>query len=434
MDLYPHQAYAVDWLVPRRRAALFDDMGLGKTGTAICAAEKLGAQRVLVVCPTVVTRNWEREVRNWAPQARAQVITSGRAQVNAQVEYVIVSHSLLRRPPLLAQLVRAYWDVIILDEAHAMKNPTAKRTRAFYQSIVRNNGGRHVWLLTGTPMPNNPSELWTMLAGLAPERIHDAAGKPMHWRAFRDRYCELAPSAFTPDGVRVVGAKNLDELRDRMRGFSLRRTKKQVLNLPPMRWGTVSLTVDKLPKELLAIEHDLSTDPQVALQQLSEDKQFSTWRRLCAMAKVEAAGDLLVEELASGAYAKVVVFAHHVDVLDALELRFKEFGCVRISGDVQPHIRTQRVDLFQNDPKTRVCIANLVAGGVGITLTAASEVAFVEQSFVPGDNRQAADRCHRIGQTAPVMARVLTLAGSIDEIIGEILARKAEMIRGAIGE
>lgn len=432
--LYPHQQKAVEFLSARARAGLFDDMGLGKTASAICSAIKVGARRTLVVCPTVVTRNWRREIRTWDPTAEVQVITRGTQSVNPSVRYVIVSHGLLIRPPLLAQLVRNGWDVVIADESHALKNPKAKRTRAFFDSIATRGTARHVWLLTGTPMPNDPTEMWSMLRGLAPERITGADGRPMTWRQFRERYCVLAPSSFTPDGVRVVGARNIPELRDRMRGFSLRRLKAHVLDLPPIRWGNVSLTVEKLPKELLALEKDLPRDPAAALAQLRDGSQFSTWRRLCGLAKADAAAELLYDELDAHAYKKVVVFAHHIEVLDILQMSLRDFRPVRISGDVLPDARARAVDAFQNDPETRVAVCNLVAGGVGITLTAASEVVFAEASFVPGDMKQAADRCHRIGQAAPVNVRVLSLAGSVDELVGDILVRKTSMIRDVLGE
>jgi SWI/SNF-related matrix-associated actin-dependent regulator 1 of chromatin subfamily A len=144
---------------------------------------------------------------------------------------------------------------------------------------------------------------------------------------------------------------------------------------------------------------------------------------------VDAAIELLRDELASDLACKRVVFCHHREVAARLEAELAEFGVVAITGEASPVQRTQRVATFQASPATRVAVCQIVAGGVGITLTAAHHVTFVEQSFVPGDNAQAADRCHRIGQTMPVIVRVLAAAGSVDTLVSEILARKARMIR-----
>jgi len=431
MQLFPHQVEATNWLALQKRAGLFDEQGLGKTAAAITAAARIGG-RCLVIAPTVVAHNWAREIGLWAPGDPVQVITSGRTQVDPAARWVVTTHGLLR---VLAPRLRAMRaTVLVVDEAHAFKSPQAKRTQALYGArrtpgLV--HGIPHVWLLTGTPMPNNPVELWTHLAALVPERIlaPGTTARALTWTEFRDRFCVLARSAFTPDGVKVVGAKNAEELRARMKGFALRRRKREVLNLPPMRWGTMTITGGRLPAALESLEAELAGKP---VEALAESVHFSTWRRLCGLAKAEPAVELLAEELEADPGHRVVVFAHHAEVIDLLTRGLAKFGVVRITGGQTASDRQAAVLGFQSRGSVRVAVANIVAGGVGVTLTAAHDVVFVEQSWVPGENAQAADRCHRIGQQESVLVRVLALAGSIDEKIADTLATKSQMIREVI--
>ena len=123
---------------------------------------------------------------------------------------------------------------------------------------------------------------------------------------------------------------------------------------------------------------------------------------------------------------KLVIFAHHTDVVRALADEFAD-GCV-ISGETSTEDRQRAVDRFQNDPAQRVIVCNLKAGGVGLTLTAASDVLFVEQGWTPADMDQAADRCHRIGQQDSVTAWNLLAAGTIDEDVADLIAQKRVVV------
>jgi len=451
MDLYPHQRAGVDWLLAHPRGGLFDEQGLGKTACAIVAAKESvrklygGRGCHLVVVPTSVLHNWKREIGMWAPGSSVQLIDTGKVVLNARTEFVIVTHGLLLNAKIQAQLSALRWDSLIVDEAQFFKSKKAKRVDVLY-GLKRGTTGLvecadRVWLLTGTPMPNDPTELWTHLTGIAPERIakeFDATielePQPMRFIEFRRQYCKLKPSDYG-DGWKVVGSRNTRELRERLKGFSLRRTVKGTLDLPPIRFGTITLTPESLPKELVALEKKLGLSrlsPQQAIAKLRDEVEFSTWRRLCGMAKAEAAGEYLTEWLADNPGQKAVVFAHHKDVIGHLEQTLIESDPVCITGATPAALRTTLVNDFQAQPQTRVALCNIVAGGIGITLTAASNVFFVEQSFVPGDNAQAAARCQRIGQDTSVLVRTFSLAGSVDELLVEILQRKTEMIRSIV--
>lgn len=427
--LYAHQVSGIAWLASKQRALLGDVMGLGKSITTIVAAQRAGAKRILVLAPTVVAWNWAREFSRWAPELGTTLILAGSEvrKIN-EAPVVITTHGLLIRGQVFDALCAQDWDLVVLDEAHYFRSAEAKRTRAFYggNGVVRR--AARVWLLTGTPMPNHAAELWPMLRGLWPERC------TLDYEAFREKFCVLQWSELRGD-YKVVGNRNLPELKSMLEGLFLRRTKEQCLkDLPPMRWETLVLRPERLPEELVHLDESIPEgDIEATLQWLRDNEQFSRWRRLCGLAKAESAVELLAEELENGELQKVVVTAHHLDVLKRLELGLKAYGAVTITGSVAAEDRQRAVDRFQTDPSCRVVLCQLQAGSVGITLTAANEVVFVEQSFVPGDNAQLADRCHRIGQKQQVRSRFLSLAGTVDELVSEALARKTEMIREVLG-
>ena len=453
LPLYPHQEEGARWLAERSAALLADDPGLGKTITALAAAASLqpaegrARPRILVLCPTVVLYNWQAETEKWLAAPRVQVVTHGRAQIEKDADVVIVTHGLLLAPWISSQLLSAQWDVAIVDEAHAFKSITAKRTAALYHAqagIVK--AAQRVWLLTGTPCPNHAGELYTHLRGLDWKRlVPEQLEEPLTYDEFVYRYCRWRE---TPYGVQIVGnqRERLPELKKALDGFVLRRRKEDVLkDLPPIRMELVHLRPLALDAALASLEAELSSlvkdrvagrdveDTLGFFDAVKDDVGFTRFRRLCGLAKAGSVVDLLAAELEDGALDKVVVFAHHRDVVDQIAEGLERFGVRTITGETPAAERTARVKAFQESGNVRVMVSNIVAGGVGVTLTAASEVVFAEQSWTPGENAQAADRCHRIGQTERVRVRFVALAGTLDTFIAQALRRKIKMIQEVIG-
>lgn len=425
-SLYTFQHEGAVWLRQHPRSGLFDEQGLGKTVQALKAAFRRGG-RVLLVVPTVVSHNWAREIRRWVDSsADVQVVSHGKEKIGSDRDWVIVPHSLMLRPAIADQLQG--FETTVIDEGHFFRNPTAQRTRQFFlgrDPVCRR--APNCWILTGTPMPNHAGELWPMLAGIAPDRLRQD-GKLLNYGAFLDRFCVLAPNPFGTK-PKIVGLKNPDELRERLKGFYLRRLKKDVLTLPPIRYGQVVLTPEEAQGEAMqTLEAKFGgLQGEELLDAMRRDTDFSTWRHECGRLKARPAVDLLRSDFESG-MGKVVVFAHHLDVIATLVEGLSDYGAVALIGEKSAGERQAAVDAFQNDPKTQVCVAQIAAGGVGVTLTAASDVVMVEQSFVPADNSQCIDRCHRIGQSKSILVRFLSLAGSVDEAVAEILTRKSAMI------
>jgi SWI/SNF-related matrix-associated actin-dependent regulator 1 of chromatin subfamily A len=405
---------------------LGDEMGLGKTVQAIRACDMVGALRVLVVCPASVRSVWAYEFPRWSL---------------LQPETLIFSYSeLVANPDRRAEALTFGADVIILDEAHYLKTPDSKRTKFVYSQLARNTKAP-VWALTGTPAPNDPTEMWTHMRVLG--------GETMGYEEWAHHYCNLAPSDYK--AFRVMGLKPQyrGELREKLRPWFLRRTLKGVgLELPPLRWGEIPIDA---PKARATVEAYLKANPEVdemvgrlleMIDHAGEDgvgvdsmlatvsPYLATLRRITAMAKLPALLERLDEELASG-LEQVVLFAHHREVIDALEKHYPD--SVSIHGATPGKSRIESIKKFQSG-ESRVFIGQIVAAGTGLTLTSASHVVFVETSWSPADVAQAAKRIHRIGQDNPCLVRVASLIGSVDMIVDRVVNRKARMVADLLKE
>lgn len=447
--LYPYQQEGARFLAERPVAACWDGPGLGKTPQAIAAADLVEARRVLVICPAIARINWLREWKRFSGfrlQRGAQIIDSRAQRVHAASDLVIVSFGLAACRPILEQLRVRRWDVVIIDEAHALKTETAEITRAVYgkcvdgvRGIVENAG--YVWLLTGTPLPNHAAEVWTHLRALAPERI-DFGDGPLNYEQFRMRFCKTRDGLH---GVQVIGNQDVEGFRRALAGFFIRRKVEDVLpDLPPLRFEVVTLPAVEAVHGLEALEDhpDIAMLHDILRRSLAGEDDpgeleidtvaIATLRRLTALAKAHAVGDMLADEL-DGGLQQVVVFAQHLEAIKAIAERLKRFGVGVIHGAINARDRQAAIDGFQAE-KLRGIVLQLQAGSTAITLTAARDVVFAEASWSPADNLQAAKRCHRIGQRGTVLARFVALASSIDEDVQAVLARKTRAVAELLDE
>lgn len=339
--------------------------------------------------------------------------------------------------------------VLIVDEAHALKNPESKRTQKVYGRWCRNDGlamvPKYVWLLTGTPTPNNVTELWPHFRALWPEHItHN--GEVLNLMGFTTRYAQYEQGDF---GIKVFGnnPKHLREIQLALNGVMLRRKSRDVLQeLPPIVWQPTSLIPrEHVTRQLLELEQSdevrelervFEAAAKGETRELFTDEEpvaLATVRRLTAEIKAPVVGDIIAEELESNAYDKIVLFARHRAALFVLQDRLGRFGIATILGGQTDSARQEQIDHFQADPSIRVALVQLDAGYHTITLHASAQVAFVEQAWTPDINIQAAKRCHRFGQTRPVFVRNFGLEGSIDEAVTQALSRKAQSILELLG-
>lgn len=439
--LYPYQTIGAEFLAARPRAACWDAPGLGKTPQAIVAADLVGAGTVLVVCPAIARINWAREFARFSYRRRPVEVIEGRDAVIERGDCtVVVSYGLATSLKILNQLCDRWWDVVILDEAQALKTETAQATRAIYGSrtdgmncVVEYAG--HVWLLTGTPFPNNAAEAWTHLRALAPKRI-DFGNGPVSYEQFRARFCTTRDGLH---GVQVTGNQDVPGFRKMIDGFFIRRKVEDVLpDLPPLRFETVTLPAIDAVHGLAELEshEDIRLLTEVLEQSLAEGDDtrdleidtvaVATLRRLTALAKACAVVSLLKDELDAG-LRQVVVVAQHVEALKVISAGLAKYGVGLVHGSVNAQDRQRAIDGFQAG-KIRVFAGQIQAMSTAITLTAAHDVVAAEASWCPADNLQVAKRCHRIGQKDSVLMRFIALAGSIDERVQAVLARKTRAV------
>lgn len=411
-ELFPYQRDGAKFLATVKRGLLADEMGLGKSAQAIAAAKEVGAKVVVAICPASLVENWKREFKRFWPDYAGTLCV---CSYNKAAEIYAAGRPI---------------DVLILDEAHYLKSKSAKRTQAIFGPKCDGEGGlmsqaAHVFMLTGTPTPNNPSELWPLLRAVMPASIEAPTKtgklKPMAYWTYVNRYCVTQDTGF---GLKILKGKNLAELKTRISPFILRRKKDEVLkDLPPIRFDTLALEGKaRWPfAEDKAVAEALAQDGVAGLKALAP--HVAQLRRVTGMAKAQAAIDW-IKEWFEGGGGKLVVFAHHRTVIDALCAAFDDGpSYVRLDGSCGSDERQRAVDAFQSD-RADLFIGQIQAAGTGITLTASCDMLFVEQDWTPGNNLQAAMRINRIGQRNACVVRVAMLAGSIDEDIQRALLRK----------
>ena len=408
LELLPYQKAGVAFITKRVNSLVGDDMGLGKTVEAIVACNVWRPASVLVLCPASVVINWQSEFDKWG-------LVDG-------LELCVLSYTKAARAEYLRSLLRP-WGVLILDEAHYLKNYKAKRTKAVLKHLV--GRAARVVALTGTPIPNKPREIFPIVSSLAP----DLFGRSFD--GFAKRYCD---AHFDDFGYwNTDGSSNLTELQDKLRStIMIRRQKEDVLReLPAKRYQTIVFDSDA---DKTARAAKLSDKPE--LNDLggydiegSELGDMATQRRELGVAKVPKVLAHVRDVLQSE--DKALVFAHHKDVVRLLAEGLAEFGVVTLTGETASEKRGEVVRDFQ-EGKARVFIGNIQAAGVGITLTAASVVIMAELDWTPASMDQAIDRAHRIGQRRSVLVQLLVLDGTLEAYIADVYKAKREVVKSAL--
>jgi SWI/SNF-related matrix-associated actin-dependent regulator 1 of chromatin subfamily A len=420
LQLEPYQITGVDWLAGGSRRSLGDDPGLGKSAQAVRAAAKVGAGSIAALCPAKVRTNWQRQFDLWWPDS----LDRPRFDVYSYDEAV-------------RGKVKAAYDVLILDEAHYLKNPTSKRTREVYG--VRCAGGGlasrcgSVWPLSGTLAPNgNPLEFYPHIRALRPDLISTGRG-PMNRQEFLDEFCIYQS---TPFGPRIVGVRNGDRLRGILRQLVLRRSVAECAKyLPPIVWSHESVDDDDARQILAGLEATPEVE-QLRQHVLAsadfhayEEVAMASLRRVVGTLKAQALGVVFRDQLDSRGGEKIVIFGHHHKTINTLHAELADYGAVQVTGDTRPKDVQPLIDRFNQDPKCRVFIGQTHACGEGIELTAANRVEFVEGDWNPMRMFQALKRVHRRGVASTVFARVWGLAGSVDDLIAGVCARKVQNIK-----
>jgi SWI/SNF-related matrix-associated actin-dependent regulator 1 of chromatin subfamily A len=431
--LFPHQVEGVAFLLGRRRAILADDMGLGKTRQAIVSLRHAApAGPYLVVCPASVKRNWAREIELVASDTSVLVI-EGSAPVAPAAPWVVVNYDILgRHRDALEQLA---WAALVFDEAHYLKNHTSARSKLAREMTARASARAAspliVQLLTGTPLTSRPRDLFVLL-----QLVEHPLGRS--FLSFAKRYCAAVKGEF---GWKTGGASNIDELTVQLHGVMLRRSKDDVLALPPKlrTWLPVEVPAGTGVRAITKVLALLTGGGDGTLSPVSKTLDprkrgrllafLTEARQALAIAKTPATLDFVRGALEQD--EKVIVFSCFDGPIRKLA-RDLGSAAVVLTGKTPGASRQEVVDRFQQEQPVRVFLANIVAGGGGLNLTAATQVVFNDLDWVPTNHWQAEDRAYRIGQTRTVNVTYFIARNTIDDFVAAILETKAALVSAIV--
>jgi SWI/SNF-related matrix-associated actin-dependent regulator 1 of chromatin subfamily A len=421
-----HQKEAVQKLVENRKFILADDMGLGKTTSTIIAALESGSKKVLIICPATLKINWKREIENYSD--KTVYIAEGK-NFSTDADFVIINYDIIKnfhdtKKKGESQILDANFDLVVVDEAHYIKNATAQRTKLINDLVKKVD---RLWLLTGTPMTSRPIDYFNLLS-----LIESPVAK--NWMAYAIRYCQ--GYQFNVGGRKVwnvMGASNLEELRDRTSGLTLRRLKENVLDLPDKIITPVYLRLkSKMYEEIMGEYYDwYDKNPEESKSLTVQFTKLTKIRQVIADEKISQTIELAENIVEQG--KKVIIFCNFTDSLNKICEHFGK-AAVKVDGSMSKPERQHSVDSFQENDKIKVFVGNIKAAGVGITLTAAEAVIMNDLSFLPSDHAQAEDRAYRYGQKNNVLVYYPIFENTIEGIIYDILNNKKQVIATVMGD
>ena len=441
-ELLPYQRAGVAYAARARRTFIADEMGLGKTLQAIATLEYVwDSYPAVVVCPATLVLNWQAEYKRWLPHRTVKVVTD-RKEFPSDYDVVVVGYSNIKHWEKQLLNHQSY----VFDESHYCKSPQAQRTKSAVKMAKSAPKSGTVLCLTGTPVTNRPAEYASQLSILG--NLDKFGGE---WGFYR-RYCGAFKDKWGQ--WHLDGHSNLDELNDRLRSTCyIRRTKEQVLSeLPPVIHDPVLVDgaaaamkeyrkaeadiVEYLVERAKQIASELGLSPKsaaVIAKIKAESNQhlvrLSVLRRLAAKAKMPVIKEWVESRVAEG--RKVVIAAHHRDVVDELALAF---GNLRIQGgmDINDVEEQKRKFMTMSCEEAPVIVLSIQAAKTGHNLQVAQDVLFVELPWTPADVDQTYSRCHRLGQKSSVTATYLLCDGTIDEEIYSLIERKRGVVNQAV--
>lgn len=441
--LYEFQRAGVRFLVQARRAVLGDDMGLGKTAQAIFACEVI-SKRILVICPNTLKSYWSTEINKWAPNQYVSVLRGSHKKKKEIIEgfpeygFLVINIEAVRGN-LINNLFTAGWDTVIVDEAHSVKNRNSKQTKGVYLLATR---AKYVYLLTGTPILNRVDELWSPLHILYPKQY------PSFWAFVKKHTIVYRRQIRTPRGkyrtIWEIDGKPTQpkKLRAEIAPIFLRREKESVFpDMPPKIYQKVWLDMEG---EQCRIYRDIEQTAMVEvgdttvvtagiLAQLTRCKQVTVSPGLIGGKPEGVKIDALIDIL-NGTDQKVLVFSQFAKAVKLVSERLEVEGISHavFVGETKEKDRDSIIKCFQDTPEIQVFLTTIQAGGVGITLTAASLVVFLDKQWTPATNEQAVDRTRPHLQKQSIQIIELLARESVDELIEKVLTGKISIIDAVI--
>lgn len=439
IEPYPYQLQGIARGLQLKRFINGDDMGLGKTLEAIATINKANAFPCLVICPNVVKINWQRE---WAKftDKKAMVLTDSVRESwpffwqTGMNQVFIVNYESLRKYFVRRITKSEKWTLkdvefhqtinlfksVIIDESHKVKSTSTQQSK-FCKGIA--SGKEYIILLTGTPVVNKPNDLVCQLGIM--DRMIDFGG----WKYFMSRYCS-GPN----------GASNLKELNFMLwKNCFFRREKSKVLTQLPDKVRQVMSCDITNRKEYQDAERDLidylkrykEADDEKIQKSLKGEVmvRIGILKDITARGKLKEVIDFVKDFRENG--KKIILFCNLHEIVDRLLAAFPSAVCV--TGRQNMEEKQASVDAFQKSPKTDIIICSIKAASAGITLTAASDVAFIELPWTYADCDQAESRAHRIGQKDSVNCYYLLGRRTIDQKLYRIIEEKKHISNAVLG-
>ncbi len=439
----PHQLEAIDFLVRNNEAALFDEQGVGKTKELIDAVITIIKQKlsdsVLIICPKTILYTWQEEIRKHSYLVPIVLEGEGKSKEYKYLSfaniYIVNYEGVKAELGVIKLLLESQKFIVVLDESQRIKNPDSQTFKAINQ--IRTLASRR-YILTGTPVANNPVDLWTQFYF-----IDGGATLGTSFKEFKSRFTKSK-----------VDKEELIKLREQIRPKSLRRLKGDVLELPEKIFQSEFVELapvqnniyNKLRKELLI--EVLKTDEKVIID---ESKAF--FKKLLRLVQIASNPGLVVldyheipakfivlDKLLKSIIEKgekAIIWSSFIDNIKLLKDRYSQYGPLYIYGDIAIADRNRSVRLFQEDPTYKILIANPAAAREGITLTAANNAIYLDRSFNLVDYLQSQDRIHRISQSKSSNIIKLIARNTVDEFVEDKLSKKqdvAKIIQGDIND
>lgn len=457
-NLFPHQRVALDWLLNTPYCLLGDDMGLGKTITVLAAFELLRSknqvQRLLVISPNSLVRNWLREASRWLPhrnfvplpkekKARKQFLEQLKSE---NVDGIVLNYEcarILDVSKLLVESCGEWRTFLCLDESQRVKNSYSRSFRELRKLVQVTT--RRV-LLSGTPAPKDLTDLWSQMymidGGMRLGRSYFSWLNAV--ANLGNKWSSVAVSSYKP----LERAETLAALDQVL----LRRRKEQVVDLPEKLFSVRDI---ELKGEQLERYEEVRKDLLVRLVNLSGEQYLKSISSILEqyLRAVQIASnprlidenwkgdpakfvelDEIVAEVVVGQSGKLVIWTNYLKNVVELVKRYNKYGAAPFSGQVSTKERQETVAKFQDlQSSIQILVAVPAAGGVGITLTAAQSAVYVDKTWNAEHWLQSIDRIHRIGQTGTV--NIISLhAGRVDELIAKNLTRKSRFQSEILGD
>jgi hypothetical protein len=436
-ELLPYQLDGIAFAVGVGRAILADDMGLGKTiqgvGVAELLAREVDIRKVLVICPASLKSQWRNEILRFS-ERDCQLVIGGMADRAKQYAndcfFTICNYEQVLRDILAIEQLK--WDLIILDEGQRIKNWEAKTSR-----IIKGLKSRFALVLSGTPLENRLDELFSVVEFIDDRRL----GPAFH---FFNRH------RMVDEKGKVLGYKNLDLLRERLKPVLLRRTRQSVMQQLPPR-TTEMIRIPPTDEQLEIHQTHMKIVSLIVRKKFISEMDLLRLQKALLMCRMAADGtglvdknfpgyssklerlDELLDQLAREDGRKILLFSEWTTMLNLIEplLEKHRLSFVRLDGQVPQKKRQQLVHEFQTDPGCRAFLTSN-AGSTGLNLQAANTVINVDLPWNPAVLEQRISRAHRMGQKQPVQVYILMTEGTIEENLLATLSAKHELALAAL--